>query len=75
MDIHSNNRLAIMEHEQRVRSIPVVPEYDAPNVEIQPGWALRLVQRFVSSLGHSFQLLDKSRKHGCETTHRARMIE
>jgi len=55
MDTYSINRLAAIEHEQRVKSIPAVPEYDAPNVEIQPGWALalalRLALRFFRVLG------------------------
>jgi hypothetical protein len=61
MDIHSINRLASMEHEQRVQSIPVIPEYDAPNVEIQPGWALCLMQRFLRRLQQAFRPLGADR--------------
>ena len=50
MDIHGINRLAKLEYERRVQSMPVVPEYEAPNVEIQPGWIVRLAQRLISML-------------------------
>ena len=71
MDIYSSNRLASMEHEQREHSMPVIPDYEAQNVEIQPGWALELAQRFVSGLGHLFRLLDMRSKPVSETARSA----
>ena len=75
MDPYNNNRLASMEYEQRVQSAPVVPDYAAPNVEIQEGWLVQLVLRFIGLFRRASKPLDEHRKPMRETTHCAQAVE
>jgi hypothetical protein len=75
MDPYSNNRLASMEYEQRAQSALVVPEYDASNVEIQAGWLVQFVLRFVGLIRRASKPLDERRKSVHETTSCAQAVE
>lgn len=67
MDIHSIYQLASSEHRQRWQAAPVVPDYDVPNVEIQPGWVPRLIERFVGALGHLVTPSTSARTAFCQS--------
>ena len=68
IDIHNANMLAKLELEQRIKALPVVPEYDAPNIEIQPGWVLKLAQRFLGVLGQLFSASIESKSSTVNTS-------
>lgn len=50
MDIIGMNRLAKIEHRQRVQALPRIPEYGNVNVSTEPGWLLRPALRLMTTL-------------------------
>ena len=64
MDQYGLHRVARIEHEQMVRSLPAVPEYGS-YVIYHPGWAERQARRLLGALKHGWAAV---REHTHEET-------
>lgn len=75
MDFYTAHLIALLEREQRIRSLPKVPEYDTPMRVRQPRWVWRLALRLMYALGNGLVTMGKRMTQGQNIAIDAPLVE